>query len=147
MLHGFYADLKNHDLGRETYTELLKQSELHIVMNKYDSWLNSIEKWTPTPIFNFARKKLYEEGIIKDLKIDYLKKMLIKTINKAKKYVLLKSGKIYSLHKKRHDFKVNNNINENHLELNMWQRIPCRLTTLNDNLILNELNTFFRSNE
>lgn len=123
IINGFYSDIEKFDLGRETFYEIIKKTEIYKILNNFKMWEDGISKWTQTPIFNSARKYLYETGIIKNITINKLKKQLLKKIYKSRDYILLKIGKVYALHKKKYDSSIRESVFTDLIDMNLMSRI------------------------
>ena len=134
VVNGFYSDIKNYDVGKDDFYTLLEKTEVSLLLEKFNLWENNISKWNQTPLFNSARKYLYETGIIKDISFIKIKKMLLSKITKSKKYLLTKISKVYALCKKRHDNNIVELKPKNIMEAMMYSRFGQNFNSIiNDN--------------
>lgn len=106
-INGFYSDLKKMDLGRMTLSDILEQTECGILLKKFITWKDNLDKWTKTLTINAGRIKLYNLGVVKYTNLEDLKNFLIKRLNKSQTYLLKRVGKVYALSKKEYDSSIN----------------------------------------
>lgn len=123
IINGFYSDIENFDLGRDSFKTIFEKTEIFKILNNFEEWEKGVTQWTQTPLFNSARKYLYETGIIKDITILKIKKILLNKLKKSKKYILTKISKVYALHKKRHDNNIIETKITNVFDAMMYSRI------------------------